>query len=50
MNCQGMGSMDHPMLWDEEIVAAYHMENSGTARITLIVSYAVKQYLKLDKL
>jgi hypothetical protein len=32
------------------MVAAYHMENSYVARITLIISYAVKQYLKLDKL
>jgi hypothetical protein len=45
-----MGSMDHPVWWDEEMAATYHMENRHTARITLIISYAVKQYLKLDKL
>jgi hypothetical protein len=45
-----MALMDHPVWWDEETAAAYRMENSHTTRITLIISYAVKQYLKLDKL
>jgi hypothetical protein len=31
-------------------VVAYHMETSHTAKITLIISYLVKQYLKFDKL
>jgi hypothetical protein len=45
-----MGLMDHPVRWDEEMMKAYRMENSHTARIMLIISYVVKQYLKLDKL
>jgi hypothetical protein len=45
-----MGLMDHLVHWDEEIVVTYHMETSHTARIMLIISYSVKQYLKLDKL
>jgi hypothetical protein len=40
-----MGSMHHLVQWDEEMVAAYRMENSHTARIMLIISYVVKQYL-----
>jgi hypothetical protein len=45
-----MGLIDHPVRWDEEMMEAYRMENSHIARIMLIVSYVVKQYLKLDKL
>jgi hypothetical protein len=41
VNCQGVGSMEHPVRWDEETVAAYHMDNGHTARITLIVCFAV---------
>jgi hypothetical protein len=42
--------MYHLVWWDEEMTMAYHMENSHTARITLVISYVVKQCLKLDKL
>jgi hypothetical protein len=42
--------MDHLVWRDEEMVVAYGMENSHTVRITLIVSYVVKQCLKLNKL
>jgi hypothetical protein len=42
--------MDHLVRWDEKTVVAYRMENSHTTRIMLIISYAVKQYLKLGKL
>jgi hypothetical protein len=42
--------MDHPVQWDKETVVAYCMENSHTRRIMLIISFAVKKYLKLDKL
>jgi hypothetical protein len=45
-----VGQMDHLVWWDEETVVTYHTENSHAIRITLIVSYVVKQYLKLDKL
>jgi hypothetical protein len=45
-----MRSMDHSVRWDKETVAAYRMENSHTKRIILIISFAVKKYLKLDKL
>jgi hypothetical protein len=31
-------------------MVVYHMENNHTLKIMLIVSYAVKKYLKLDKL
>jgi hypothetical protein len=50
VNYRGVGSMNHLVRWDEEMVAVYHMENNHTARITLIISYSVKQYLKLYKL
>jgi hypothetical protein len=50
MNCQHVGSMDHLVWWDEETAMAYRMENSHAARIILIISYAVKQCLKLIKL
>jgi hypothetical protein len=36
MNYWGMGSMDHPVRWDEERTMAYHIKNSHIARITLI--------------
>jgi hypothetical protein len=44
------GSMDHPVWWDEKMVAVYRMENNHAAIIMLIISYVVKQCLKLDKL
>jgi hypothetical protein len=50
MNYLHMGSMDHLVRWDEETVVAYCMENSHTTRIMLIISYAITQYLNLDKL
>jgi hypothetical protein len=50
VNYRGMRLMDHPVWWDKETVVAYHMETSHTARIMLIISYLVKQYLKFDKL
>jgi hypothetical protein len=42
--------MDHPVWWDEEMAMTYRMENRHAARIMVIISYAVKQCLKLDKL
>jgi hypothetical protein len=50
VNCQHVGSMVHLVRWDEETAAVYHMKNSHTTRIMLIVSNAVKQCLKLDNL
>jgi hypothetical protein len=50
MNYQCAGSMDRLVRWDNEMAVVYCMENSHTARIMLIISYAIKQYLKLDKL
>jgi hypothetical protein len=50
VNYQEVGSMDHPVWWDKEMVAVYRMEKGHTTRIMLIISYPVKQYLKLDKL
>jgi hypothetical protein len=50
VNYQRVGSIDHPVRWDEEKAVAYRMKNSHATRITLIISYVVKQYLKLDKL
>jgi hypothetical protein len=41
MNYLCMGSMDNLVWWDEETAVAYYMENSHTARIMLIVSYAI---------
>jgi hypothetical protein len=46
----GRGLMDQPVRWDEETVVADRLETSHTAWITLIISYLVKQYFKLDKL
>jgi hypothetical protein len=37
-------------MWDEEMMVVYRIENNHTFKIMLIVSYAVKKYLKLDKL
>jgi hypothetical protein len=48
VNYRCVGSMDHPVRWDEKMAAVYHMENSHTERIMLIISYAVKKCLKLD--
>jgi hypothetical protein len=42
MNCQGVGSMDHSVWWDDEMVMAYRMENNHTTRIVLIISYVLK--------
>jgi hypothetical protein len=46
---RGVGWRDHPERWDVKPVAVDHMESRHTAQTTLISSYSVKQFLKLDK-
>jgi hypothetical protein len=40
-NSWRVGSMDHPVWWDDEMVAAYHMEYSHAVRSLWLHNYAM---------